>query len=106
MNLEDMILVSVDDHIIEPANVFENHMPAKFADRAPKLVYDPERNLQLWQWEGGVTATPFICAVVTLPPMEWGYDPTTLAEMRPGCWDVNQRVRDCPSSEHLAQLAA
>ena len=104
MNLEDMILVSVDDHIIEPANVFANHMPRQYADRAPKLVYDAERNLQLWSWEGGVTATPFICAVVTLPPMEWGYDPTTLAEMRPGCWDVNQRVRDMDANGILASM--
>ncbi|MBM3595389.1 MAG: amidohydrolase, partial [Alphaproteobacteria bacterium] len=104
MNLKDMILVSVDDHIIEPATVFDNHMPKKFADRAPRLVYDREHNLQVWQWEGGVTATPFICAVVTLPPMEWGYDPTTLAEMRPGCWDVNQRVRDMDANGILASM--
>ena len=70
MNLEDMIIVSVDDHVIEPANLFENHLPKKYADRAPRLVYDPQAKLQKWTWEGGVTATPFICAVVTLPPMK------------------------------------
>jgi predicted TIM-barrel fold metal-dependent hydrolase len=104
LNLEDMILVSVDDHVIEPGNLFDNHLPKKYADRAPKLVYDPAINLQKWTWEGGTTATPFICAVVTLPPMEWGYDPSTLAEMRPGCWDVNQRVRDMDANGVFASM--
>ena len=72
MQRDDMILVSVDDHIIEPPNVFEGHIPAKWADRAPRLVYQPELGTQNWTWEGGTTATPFICAVVTLPPEEWG----------------------------------
>ena len=102
MNLGDMILVSVDDHIIEPGNVFDNHMPKKYTDRAPKLIYDHEAKLQKWVWEGGVTATPFICAVVTLPPMEWGYDPSTLAEMRP---EVRQlaRLSDLSDTELAAR---
>ena len=40
MNLEDMIIVSVDDHVIEPANLFENHLPKKYPDRAPRLIID------------------------------------------------------------------
>ena len=36
MQLEDMILVSVDDHVIEPPTVFHNHLPKKWADRAPR----------------------------------------------------------------------
>ena len=31
---------SVDDHIVEPPTVFENHIPAKWAERAPRLVVD------------------------------------------------------------------
>jgi predicted TIM-barrel fold metal-dependent hydrolase len=104
VNLEDMIIVSVDDHVIEPGDLFAKHLPKKYADRAPRLIYDPASKLQKWTWEGGVTATPFICAVVTLPPMEWGYDPSTLAEMRPGCWDVNQRVRDMDANGVLASM--
>ena len=104
MKLDDMILVSVDDHVIEPPTVFENHLPKRWADRAPKLVYDSRKRLQIWKWEGGVTVTPFISAVVTLPPHEWGYDPSTLAEMRPGCWDVNERVRDMDANGILASM--
>ena len=38
MNLEDMILVSIDDHMIEPPNMFENHVPKKWLNDAPKAV--------------------------------------------------------------------
>src|SRR5436305_10483017 len=27
MHLEDLILVSVDDHVVEPPNLFDNHLP-------------------------------------------------------------------------------
>jgi predicted TIM-barrel fold metal-dependent hydrolase len=104
MNLEDMIIVSVDDHIIEPPHLFKNHMPAKYADRAPQLLYNPQNKMQQWTWEAGATMTPFICAVVTLPPMEWGYDPSTLADMRPACWDVDQRVRDMDANGILCSM--
>jgi len=38
MRLEDMILISVDDHVVEPPDVFEGRLPAKYADRAPRVV--------------------------------------------------------------------
>jgi predicted TIM-barrel fold metal-dependent hydrolase len=84
--------------------VFQHHIPAKWAARAPRLVYDPARGLQTWVWEGGTTATPFICAVVTLPDSEWNYDPTTIAEMRPGCYDRDARVRDMDANGILASM--
>jgi len=59
MNLDDMILVSVDDHVVEPPTVFANHIPKKWADRAPRFVYDAKRRAQTWTWEGGGAATPW-----------------------------------------------
>ena len=40
MQMEDMILVSIDDHVIEPRDMFDRHMPAKYRDDAPKYVHD------------------------------------------------------------------
>jgi hypothetical protein len=35
------LLISVDDHVIEPADMFEGRMPSDLADQAPRLVdYD------------------------------------------------------------------
>lgn len=37
MKLEELILVSVDDHVIEPPNAFARHMPARFKGHEPKV---------------------------------------------------------------------
>ena len=34
MQPEDMILVSVDDHLVEPPNLFEGRLARKYADEA------------------------------------------------------------------------
>jgi hypothetical protein len=31
-------IVSVDDHVIEPAHLFERWLPARYRDRGPKSV--------------------------------------------------------------------
>ena len=104
MQLEDMILVSVDDHIIEPPGLFEQHIPKKWAERAPKLVFDEKEGVWTWVWEGGTSITAFINAVVTLPADEWGFDPSSHAEIRPGCYDVDLRVRDMDRNGVLASM--
>ena len=38
MQMDDMILVSIDDHMIEPPDMYKNHLPAKWLDQAPKIV--------------------------------------------------------------------
>jgi len=35
MELDDLILVSVDDHVVEPPEMFAGRLPAKFADQFP-----------------------------------------------------------------------
>jgi predicted TIM-barrel fold metal-dependent hydrolase len=104
MKLEEMVLVSVDDHIVEPATVFDHHLPARWKDRAPKLVIHPETGVQTWSWEGGDSASPCLNAVVTLPKEEWGFDPHTQAEVRPAAYDVDLRVRDMDANGVLASM--
>jgi hypothetical protein len=42
VNKEDMILISVDDHIVEPPDMFKNHLAKKYQDEAPRLVHNPD----------------------------------------------------------------
>ena len=37
-----MILVSVDDHVVEPPDLFERHLPAKYRDLAPHVVHEDD----------------------------------------------------------------
>ena len=39
MRAEDLILVSVDGHVVEPPDLFEGHLPEKWMEHAPKSVH-------------------------------------------------------------------
>jgi hypothetical protein len=43
------ILISVDDHVIEPPDMFDGRLPAALADRAPRIVETGGR--QVWRYE-------------------------------------------------------
>ena len=51
MQMDDMILVSVDDHVCEPPDMWERHVPAKWKDRAPRLVHKAD-GTDVWVFEG------------------------------------------------------
>ena len=51
MHVDDMILVSVDDHVVEPPDLFERHLPAKYQDLAPQFVHQPD-GTDAWAFEG------------------------------------------------------
>ena len=103
MRIEDMILVSVDDHVIEPADMFDRHMPAKYKERAPRMVKNRAGD-DMWSFEGQLLPNIGLNAVAGRPPEEYGFEPTSLAQMRPGCHDVHERVRDMNANGVLASL--
>ena len=43
-------------------------------------------------------------AVVSWPKEEWGFDPVGFAEMRPGAYDIHERVRDMNRNGVLASM--
>ena len=38
MRVEDLVLVSIDDHVVEPRDMFERHVPERWRDHAPRSV--------------------------------------------------------------------
>ena len=103
MELDDLILVSIDDHVIEPADMFERHVPAKYADQAPRVV-TTDTGVDEWIFEGETAGMMGLNAVVTWPKEEWGFDPVGYAEMRPGAYDIHERVRDMNRNGILASM--
>jgi len=93
MRIEDMVLVSVDDHVVEPPGMFERHLPEKWHEVAPRLVRRDD-GTEVWLYEGKELPNIGLNAVAGRPPEEYGLEPTSLDEMREGCWDIHQRVRD------------
>ncbi|WP_261567316.1 amidohydrolase family protein [Frankia gtarii] len=104
MNIDDLILISVDDHLIEPPDMFERHIPARYADQAPKVVRDSAGS-DVWVFNDTVIPNIGMNAVAGRPPEEYGIDPTAFDEMRPGCWDIHERVQDMDANGLLSSLA-
>jgi len=104
VNIEDLILVSVDDHVIEPPNMFDAHIPERYRERAPHIEKQPGGG-DLWKFEDGYAPNIGLNAVAGCPPEEYGLDPTEFAQMRPGCFDVHQRVRDMSAGGVLAGMS-
>jgi hypothetical protein len=90
---EDLILVSVDDHVVEPPTLFDAHLPEKWKEFAPKLVHRAD-GTDAWVYEGAEIPNIGLNAVAGKPPEEYGIEPTALDEIRKGCWDIHERVND------------
>lgn len=86
-------IVSVDDHLIEPPDLFEGRLPAALQDRAPTIVTDAEGR-QAWHFDGSAYPNIGLNAVVGRPRSEWSMEPARFDEMRPGCWDPRERLAD------------
>lgn len=103
MTSDDLILISVDDHIAEPADMFDRHLPAKYKDHAPRVVVE-ENGVEQW-WYGDVRGRNLgLNAVAGKPPEYFNVDASRYDEMRPGCYDVHERVRDMNAGGQLAGL--
>ena len=77
MRAEDLILVSVDDHVVEPPDMFEGRLPSKYRDLAPKLVRKGD-GTDVWVYDGNEIPNIGLNAVVGRPPEEYGIEPTSL----------------------------
>src|SRR4051812_46536678 len=103
MRTEDLILISVDDHVVEPPDLFEGHLPARYRDVAPRTVRKDD-GTDVWSYEGQELPNIGLNAVVGRPPDEYGIEPTSFADMRPGCFDIHARVADMNVNGVLGSL--
>jgi predicted TIM-barrel fold metal-dependent hydrolase len=103
MNKDDMILISVDDHIVEPPDMFKNHLARKYIDEAPRLVHNPDGS-DTWQFRDIVIPNVALNAVAGRPKEEYGLEPQGLDEIRPGCYNVDERVKDMNAGGILGSI--
>ena len=102
MEAEDLILVSVDDHICEPRGMFDAHVPLRYKGEAPRVVEEDGR--EQW-WYGDLPGRNLGLNAVAGKPREYfNLDASRYDEMRPGCYDVDARVRDMDAGGQLAGL--
>ena len=103
MHADDLIMVSVDDHLVEPPGLFEGRLPAKFQDRAPRVQRLPDGS-DVWSSTAHIIPNIGLNAVAGRPQEEYGIEPTAFDEMRPGCFDVHERIKDMNAGGVLGSM--
>ena len=103
MRVDDLVLVSVDDHVVEPPSMFEAHIPDRWRDAAPRVVRN-DAGEDVWVFAGATIPNIGLNAVAGKPRREFGIEPTAFDEMRPGCYDVHERVRDMNANGVLGSM--
>jgi len=96
-------LISVDDHILEPANVWVDRVPAKDRDRAPHMERD-DTGMDYWCYDGKRYPSSGLSAVAGKSKEEFSPEPLPYSEMRPGCYDPKERLADMDRAGILASL--
>jgi predicted TIM-barrel fold metal-dependent hydrolase len=99
----DAKIISVDDHLIEHPRVWLDRMPSRRAEDVPRIVKLPDGN-DTWLYEGRESGNFALNAVAGKHPREFGMDPRSYEDMLPGCYDVEQRVKDMDTEGVWAQL--
>ena len=103
MEMNDMVIISVDDHITEPPDMFDKHLSADDLKTAPKFNTD-ENGKSYWTYQGMYMPSVGLNAVVGRPLEEYGMEPNSLEEMRKGVYNVDARIGDMNANGVAASL--
>jgi predicted TIM-barrel fold metal-dependent hydrolase len=95
-------MISVDDHVLEPPNVWQDRVPARYKDVAPKIVMKDGQ--EAWQYEGRLFPTSGLSAVAGKDTKDISPHALNYSDMRPGCYEPKSRVEDMNEAGVIASL--
>ncbi len=115
------LIISVDDHVIEPPNVWQDRLPEKFKERGPRsfqqrgrmqyvggvFSFEPDENGEVgdwWQFEDLQLPLTRLEAAAGFDRSEVTVVPITYEGMRKGCWDREARLADMTANHTEASL--
>jgi predicted TIM-barrel fold metal-dependent hydrolase len=107
-------IVSVDDHVLEPADLWQRRLPAKYKEFGPKVIRAPfERNpvanrldqkpfriadsgpeMDFWVYEHRQDVVQAGLVAPGLDLEELGHSPMRWDRIRPACYEVKPRLED------------
>lgn len=96
-------IISVDDHLIEPPDVFEGRMPAKFRDTAPRVERD-DAGVDWWIFEDERVPLLGADGIQGWEPGKGYLGPVNFDEMHPAVWNIHERVKHMDVNGVLASL--
>ncbi len=115
-------IVSLDDHVVEPANLWSSRLPAKYRDIGPHVEYHPAgtpildggnyieapgvegKPIAWWMYEDHQYSLKRLIAAAGYAPDEIHIGGVTFDEMRPGCWQTAPRLDDMTMNHVQASL--
>ena len=95
-------LISVDDHILEPPNLWLDRVAAKDRERAPHM--ETIDAMDYWIYDGKRFPSSGLSAVAGKSKEEFSPEPLAYSDMRPGCYDASARLEDMDRAGILASL--
>src|SRR5687767_5270433 len=86
-------IISVDDHVLEPPELFATRVPVKMREHAPHVQYD-DAGLPWWVIDGRPTPLLLVNGGSGRTMSEWGTYPARYTEFRPAVYDPKLRLHD------------
>ncbi|MBJ17927.1 MAG: amidohydrolase [bacterium] len=85
-------VIDTDTHIAEPGDLWTSRLPAKYKDVAPRIVRDPETQIETWQIGDGVGLLPVGHASVAGWPEPFPAAPRNMDEISKEAYDAEARL--------------
>jgi predicted TIM-barrel fold metal-dependent hydrolase len=117
------LIISTDDHLVEPPDIWTSRLPEKYRERGPHIVFAPidetpildgamyiekpgtgGREVPWWKYENHWYSTKRMIAAAGYSPEEVSPAAVTYDEMRPGCWQPKARLEDMTVNHVAASL--
>lgn len=118
------LIISADDHIVEPPDLWTSRLPSKYAEVGPRVVRQRVPKMgnrvtldmqvdssdhgdwaDIWFYEDKKFPIMLQAAAAGFPRDQVGIRPTTFDEMRAGCWQRDARLADMDVAGLQAQLS-
>jgi predicted TIM-barrel fold metal-dependent hydrolase len=110
----DIRIISADDHVIEPPDLWQSRLAGKHLDDGPRVVTAPRSSARFdpahrtwvltgsgegppgafWCFDGRVKPLTRNEAAAGMDPLAVDTTPVTFDEIRPGCWQQDARLTD------------
>jgi predicted TIM-barrel fold metal-dependent hydrolase len=96
-------VISADDHIVEPPDIFKGRIPKGLVADAPRVV--EKDGAHVWLYDKVEIPNIGFNAVVGRPVSEYSFEPSRFEEMRRGAWDIDARIADMDLNGIYASLS-
>jgi predicted TIM-barrel fold metal-dependent hydrolase len=122
--MNDLRIVSADDHVIEPPELWQNHVSRRLRDLAPKVlriavtpddprvpvkmrdhVVEADDGTDFWSYDDKLVPLAGLNATAGQAREDYTLDPVNFDQIRPGCLDPIARVADMDLDGVVASLA-